>query len=126
MPPPRTFRSSSANVTPTSRGSSAPGARTAPPAIASLAQDTRLAALLRNAVEASSDDSGWSFLGIVGNNIAKQAPEFDPRNYGFKKLSELVAASGLFEIEQRKVGDGTTTSTYVRWRRSARKGKAAS
>jgi uncharacterized LabA/DUF88 family protein len=99
--------------------------KAAPRAIASLAQDKRLATLLRNAVEASSDDSGWSFLGIVGNNIAKQAPEFDPRNYGFKKLSELVAASGLFEIEHRKVGDGTTTSTYVRGRRGTRKGKGA-
>ena len=84
---------------------------------AQLKQDTRLVTLLRNAVEASSDDSGWSFLGAVGTNIAKQAPEFDPRNYGYRKLSELVAASGLFEIENRKVGDGTTTATYVRSRR---------
>lgn len=89
-------------------------AKAAPRPIASLTQDKRLTTLLRNAVEASSDDSGWSFLGTVGNNIAKQAPEFDPRNYGYRKLSELVAASGLFEIENRKVGDGTTTSTYVR------------
>ena len=89
-------------------------AKAAPRPIASLTQDKRLTTLLRNAVEASSDDSGWSFLGIVGNNIAKQAPEFDPRNYGYRKLSELVAASGLFEIENRKVGDGTTISTYVR------------
>ena len=91
--------------------------KAAPRPIASLAQDKRLATLLRNAVEASSDDSGWSFLGTVGNNIAKQAPEFDPRNYGYRKLSELVAASGLFEIENRKIGDGTTGATYVRSRR---------
>jgi uncharacterized LabA/DUF88 family protein len=90
--------------------------------IASLAQDKRVATLLRNAVEASSDDSGWSFLGTVGNNIAKQAPEFDPRNYGYRKLSELVAASGLFDIENRRVGDGTTTSTYVRSRSRGRRG----
>lgn len=91
--------------------------------LASLNQDKRLGTLLRNAVEASSDDSGWSFLGAVGNNIAKQAPEFDPRNYGYRKLSELVTASGLFEIENRIVGDGTTTSTYVRSRKRGRRAK---
>lgn len=93
----------------------------APRPIASLSQDKRLMTLLRNAVDASSDDSGWAFLGIVGNNIAKQAPEFDPRNYGYRKLSELVAASGQFEIDNRAIGDGTTTSTYVRIRRESRK-----
>ncbi len=85
-----------------------------PRPIASLKQDKRLIALLHNAVEASSDDSGWSFLGMVGNSIAKQAPDFDARNYGYQKLSELIAASGLFEIEKRKTGDGSTTSIYVR------------
>ena len=99
--------------------------KAAPRPIASLAQDKRLATLLRNAVEASSDDSGWSFLGTVGNNIAKQAPEFDPRNYGYRKLSELVAASGLFEIENRKIGDGSTGATYVRSRRRGARKSAA-
>jgi uncharacterized LabA/DUF88 family protein len=94
----------------------------APRSSAQLKQDTRLATLLRNAVEASSDDAGWANLGPVGSNIAKQAPEFDPRNYGYRKLGELVAASGLFEIEKRKLGDGTTTATYLRSRRrNARK-----
>ena len=50
-----------------------------------LKQDTKLVTLLRNAVEASSDDSGWAHLGPVGSNIAKQSPEFDPRNYGYEK-----------------------------------------
>jgi uncharacterized LabA/DUF88 family protein len=76
---------------------------------AQLKQDTRLVNLLRNAVEAASDDSGWSNLAPVGSTIAKQAPEFDPRNYGYKKLSDLIAASDLFEVEKRKTGDGTST-----------------
>ena len=89
----------------------------APRSGAQLKQDTRLVTLLRKAVEAASDDSGWANLGSVGNTIAKQVPEFDSRNYGYRKLSELVAASGLFEIEKRKLGDGTTTSTWLRHRR---------
>jgi uncharacterized LabA/DUF88 family protein len=87
-------------------------AATPPRSGAQLKQDTRLVNLLRNAVEASSDDSGWSNLAPVGSTIAKQAPEFDPRNYGYKKLSDLIAASDLFDVEKRKTGDGT--STFVR------------
>jgi len=85
---------------------------------AQLKQDTRLVNLLRNAVEAASDDSGWAFLGAVGNGIAKQAPDFDARNYGYQKLSELVTASGLFEIEKRKTGEGSITAIYVRSKRA--------
>lgn len=48
-----------------------------------LKRDARLVSLLRNAVEASSDDSGWAILSHVGTNIAKQSPEFDSRNYGY-------------------------------------------
>jgi len=39
-----------------------------------LKQDSKLVSLLRNAVEVSSDDSGWVHLAPVGSNIAKQAP----------------------------------------------------
>ena len=82
-----------------------------------LKQDTKLVNLLRNAVEASSDESGWSHLAPVGNNIAKQVPDFDPRNYGYKKLGELVAATKLFEIEERLVGDGQSKATYIKDKR---------
>ena len=79
-----------------------------------LKQDTRLVTLLRNAVESSSDDSGWAHLASVGSNIAKQLPEFDPRNYGYAKLRELVTATKLFYIEERAIGDGNSKAIYVR------------
>ena len=82
-----------------------------------LKQDTKLINLLRNAVEASSDDNGWSHLGAVGNNIAKQAPDFDPRNYGYKKLGELVVATKLFQIEERLMGEGQTKAIYIKDKR---------
>ena len=78
-----------------------------------LKQDSKLVNLLRNAVENSSDDSGWAHLAAVGSNIAKQAPEFDPRNYGYKKLGELVAATKLFQIQEREVGDGHSKALYL-------------
>ncbi|MBN1277602.1 MAG: NYN domain-containing protein [Deltaproteobacteria bacterium] len=79
-----------------------------------LKKDTKLLNLLRNAVEASSDDSGWAHLAYVGSNIAKQAPEFDPRNYGYKKLGELVAAAKIFEIEERAIGDGLSKAVFIK------------
>jgi len=82
-----------------------------------LKQDTKLVNLLRNAVEGSSDDSGWAHLATVGNTIAKQAPDFDPRNYGYSKLGELVAATRLFEIEERLVGEGQSKAIYIKDKR---------
>jgi uncharacterized LabA/DUF88 family protein len=64
-----------------------------------LRQDTKLVLLLRNAVEAAENDSGWSHLGEVGKHISNQA-SFDPRNYGYKKLIDLFEAIGLFEIKR--------------------------
>jgi uncharacterized LabA/DUF88 family protein len=82
-----------------------------------LKQDTKLVNLLRNAVESSSDESGWSHLAPVGSNIAKQVPDFDPRNYGYKKLGDLVAATKLFEIEERPVGGGQSKAVYIKDKR---------
>lgn len=55
--------------------------------------------LLRNAVGAAAGDDGWSHLGQVGNQIANQA-SFDPRNYGYRKLSDLIEATELFDIKR--------------------------
>jgi uncharacterized LabA/DUF88 family protein len=78
-----------------------------------LKRDTKLVNLFRSALEAASDDSGWSHLGAVGHHIAKQAPEFDSRNYGYKKLVDLVAAITLFDIDRRSQG-----TIYIREKRN--------
>ena len=75
--------------------------------------DTKLVNLFRNALEAASDDSGWAHLGAVGHHIVKQVPEFDSRNYGYKKLVDLVSAITLFEIDRRSQG-----TVYIRDKRS--------
>ena len=82
-----------------------------------LKRDTKLVNLLRNAVEASSDDSGWAQLGPVGHNIAKQSPGFDSRNYGYGKLGELVRATKLFDIEARQIGATKSKALYLRLKR---------
>jgi len=76
-----------------------------------------LANLFRNAIDAYSDDDGWAQLGTVGSNIAKQAPEFDSRNYGFKRLKDLVKAMGLYELREESEGPGHAKMIYVRKKR---------
>ena len=67
---------------------------------AALRQDARLVALLRNAVESAAGEDGWSSLGSVGQQIGNQA-SFDPRNYGYRKLIDLIEATQLFELDRR-------------------------
>jgi hypothetical protein len=96
-------------------GSEAPGREAAgEKAAKDPTADTRLVNLIRGAVEAASDDTGWAPLGAVGSNIANQSPEFDARTYGYGKLSELVAAMPLFEMEERRRGDGPSKALYIR------------
>ena len=71
-----------------------------------LRQDSKLTQLLRSAVEAESDDDGWANLGPIGSYIAKKTPEFDPRNYGYVKLGQLVRATDLFTFHEVDIGNG--------------------
>ncbi len=90
-----------------------------PRSAAQLKQDAGLVNLLRNAVDAASDDDGWATLGAVGSIISKQRPDFDARSYGYGKLSDLVAATTLFEIERRSTGEGRPKTIHVRNRKKA-------
>lgn len=56
--------------------------------------------MLVKAVRATADEDGRASLAQVGSHLAKQAPDFDARNYGFPRLSDLVAASGLVDVER--------------------------
>src|SRR5215475_1848112 len=103
-------------------GAAAGSAGTAPAAVprgsaARLKRDTALVSQLRDAVEAASDDDGWAGLGYVGTLITKQQPDFDSRSYGYAKLSDLMAATTLFELERRSAGDGRPGAIYVRDKR---------
>jgi uncharacterized LabA/DUF88 family protein len=86
---------------------------------AQLKRDAALVNLLRNAVEAASDDEGWAPLAGVGQIITNQRPEFDSRTYGFAKLSDLIDATTLFELERRG-GDGRQGILYARDKRRSR------
>lgn len=58
--------------------------------------------LIATTINDLSDDDGWAFLGDVGGLLQKKQPNFDPRNYGFQKLTPLIKSIKKFEIEQRE------------------------
>jgi uncharacterized LabA/DUF88 family protein len=54
-----------------------------------------------------ADEDGWVHLGALGTNITKLRPEFDPRTYGYKKLSDLIKGySHAFELQARAAAGG--------------------
>ncbi|HEY5613040.1 MAG TPA: NYN domain-containing protein [Lysobacter sp.] len=79
--------------------SAGPTATTAPKSAKDLRSDTRLVQMLRSAVDAAAGDDGWAHLGSVGSQVSNQA-SFDSRNYGYRKLSDLIEATGLFEVKR--------------------------
>jgi uncharacterized LabA/DUF88 family protein len=79
--------------------------------------DAKLVNLLRNAVEAASDEDGWAGLSGVGQILTNQQPDFDSRTYGYPKLSNLVTATGLFDVDRRSAGEGAAAQLYVRDKR---------
>ncbi len=77
--------------------------------------DAKLVNLLRSGIEAAADEDGWAALGGVGSHIGNQT-SFDPRNYGYKKLSDLVSEIGLFELKK------VSNHIYLRDKRTGKKG----
>jgi uncharacterized protein (TIGR00288 family) len=74
-----------------------------------LTQDSGLLQLLRNAVDQTSDIDGWSHVSKVGHYISNTS-SFSPINYGYRKISEVLRASKLFDIEMRH----DNTAMFVR------------
>ncbi|MDT3440698.1 MULTISPECIES: NYN domain-containing protein [unclassified Pseudofrankia] len=102
---------------PITAAGTAPRLATRPPAL-QLKADAGLVNLLRNSIDAASDDDGWATLASVGNIITKRKPDFDSRSYGYTKLSDLLAAISLFEVSRRSPGDGKPAIIYVRDKRN--------
>lgn len=62
-----------------------------------------------------AEEDGWAPLGSLGNNITKLRPGFDPRTYGFKKLSDLVKAyPHAFELQTRAASGAGAGILYAR------------
>lgn len=61
--------------------------------------DAKLMNLVRDAISSTEQEDGWARLSRVGAHISNHA-SFDPRNYGYQKLSDLIEAIGLFELRR--------------------------
>ncbi len=70
--------------------------------------------LIKQSVNDLADESGWTFLGELGNYILRRRPDFDPRNFGFPKLLPLIKSIPSFEIEVRETGMQNIKHIYVR------------
>lgn len=81
--------------------------------------DNQTIELIEDTIDAIGDDDGWAFLGDVGNLIVKKKPEFDPRSYGFTKLTPLLKSlTDILEIDERESDKKGIKHVYVRLRYS--------
>jgi uncharacterized LabA/DUF88 family protein len=69
---------------------------------AELGRDRTFIDLVGGAIDDISDETGWAHLGAVGSILTKKEPDFDSRNYGFSKLSDLLDASKHFEVRRHE------------------------
>ena len=70
--------------------------------------------LIKATINDLADENGWAFLGDVGNLILKKQPDFDPRNYGFLKLTPLIKSLPQFEIDKRETDKAGIKLVYIR------------
>jgi uncharacterized LabA/DUF88 family protein len=76
--------------------------------------DRRVINLIKSSINDVADESGWAFLGEVGTLIMKKQPNFDARNYGFKKLLQLMKSVEDIEVDERQSESGGTRHVYVK------------
>lgn len=65
-------------------------------------------------LQEGSDGDGWMNIGDLGNKLQKRFPDFDVRNYGYKKFSLFVEAIGLFKIKKEDQVGGTGVIIYAK------------
>jgi len=76
--------------------------------------DNRLINLVAESIDDLADDDGWAFLGDVGNLILKKKTNFDPRNYGYLKLTPLIKSLNKFEIDERTTENKNIKHVFIR------------
>jgi len=68
----------------------------------SMANIREITKFIQKIINDISNEDGWAHLGEVGNRLAKRYPDFDARNYGHSKLSQLIASLNQFELQRQK------------------------
>ena len=73
-----------------------------------------ITAAIQAIADETSDDEGWASVSDIGNILIKRYPDFDVRNYGFKKLTRFVDSLELFEMRTVTGRDGSAKAVLVR------------
>lgn len=80
-------------------------------------QRTDLAAIKRTVltiIDEVSDEDEWIFISEIGDILVKRYPDFDVRNYGFKKLTPFLKSLNILDIRSTRTSDGNNRLVYVR------------
>lgn len=90
-----------------------------PEDVTSLTPEEEIKASVQKIIDDIDDDEGWAFSGDIGNLLKKAYPEFDPRNYGKRKLVPLLESWG-FEVKRipdpHSPPESNVFTVYVRYR----------
>lgn len=70
--------------------------------------------LIADSMEMIADEDGYAFMGELGNLLLKKQPDFDPRNFGFSKLTKLIQSLDRFEVDVRQSSNPGTKHIYLR------------
>ena len=70
--------------------------------------------LIADAMDMIADEDGFVFMGELGNLLIRQQPDFDPRNYGFSKLTQLIKSIDRFEVDVRQTSNPHSKHIYLR------------
>ena len=84
----------------------------APRKAGKIPEDTVL--LIAASVSDLADEDGWASMAELGNLLLKKQPDFDPRNFGFAKLTPLIRSLSRFEIDARVIDATKTRHIYLR------------
>lgn len=99
---------------PSKTAASVPAAEPAPEKPAAPGVPDNIVLLIADSVADLADDDGFCDLAALGNLLIKKQPDFDPRSFGFGKLSKMMKSLPRFELEVRPGADPHAKPMYVR------------
>ena len=70
--------------------------------------------MIADSLSMIADEDGFAFMGELGNLILRKHPDFDPRNDGFQRRTQLVKSLDRFEIDARPASNPHTKHVYLR------------
>lgn len=70
--------------------------------------------LIASTINDVADETGWAYLADVGSLIMKKQPDFDPRNFGFMKLTPLIRSIPSIEVDERDSASKNIKHIYIR------------